>query len=473
MKRILPSLLLLATPLAAQETNPTSPSGDTITVSAAPFEISLELDASVESEQIAPISVAPEEWSDLTIVEAVSHGQRVKEGDRLVVFDTTALKKQISDLEASQKTAEITLSISKKNLEIAQITSPLDLEAAKLADEVATEALTYFEEIGKAQSEKSTANSLRNSAFRVDSAREELGQLTKMYEADDLTEETEEIILRRAKNDVESAEFLHEGAKLRASRTLEIELPRQHISLKDAAERARLAFDAAKANIPLGAQKQKLDYEKASGDYLDSIEKLKNLRADLQALDIRAPFSGLAYFGQSDNGKWTTAAAITKKLRPGGKILPHEIFLTVVSPERTKLSTSVAEDKLSSLLAPGITGSAHLAAEPGSSYPVRLASVGFVPLPAGGVAASIEFEKRPEPSWAPGRSAKVTLSLYKNANAITLPKSAIKAEGDKHFVTVIDADKRSPQEITTGRTHADKTEILSGLEPGTTVAAKP
>ena len=42
---------------------------------------------------------------------------------------------------------------------------------------------------------------------------EELNQLKKMYEADDLTEETEEIIIQRAQNDVDQAKFVESARK--------------------------------------------------------------------------------------------------------------------------------------------------------------------------------------------------------------------------------------------------------------------
>ena len=68
--------------------------------------------------------------------------------------------------------------------------------------------------------------SLKTSEQYLAYAAEELNQLKKMYEADDLTEETEEIILQRAQYQYERAKFSHEAAKIRNEETLQVQLPR-------------------------------------------------------------------------------------------------------------------------------------------------------------------------------------------------------------------------------------------------------
>ena len=55
---------------------------------------------------------------------------------------------------------------------------------------------------------------------------EELKQLEKMYKADDLTEETEEIVLKRARNNVDQMKFFTEMVKYEHDRDKEIDLPR-------------------------------------------------------------------------------------------------------------------------------------------------------------------------------------------------------------------------------------------------------
>src|SRR5207237_1152552 len=71
-------------------------------------------------------------------------------------------------------------------------------------------------------------------------AREELAQLQKMYRSKDLTEETEEMILKRQRHQVEQAEFLVRTAEVQRDLVVGIELPRQDQSVRAAAVAPRL-----------------------------------------------------------------------------------------------------------------------------------------------------------------------------------------------------------------------------------------
>ena len=80
--------------------------------------------------------------------------------------------------------------------------------------------------------------SVKSAAEYLEYAKEELRQLEKMYRSKDLTEETEEIILRRTRFQVESGEVRLKEAELRRDATLKVELPRREIKVREAAVRA-------------------------------------------------------------------------------------------------------------------------------------------------------------------------------------------------------------------------------------------
>jgi hypothetical protein len=61
---------------------------------------------------------------------------------------------------------------------------------------------------------KVLAFSLQSSKDRLEYAEEELRQLEKMYEADDLVEESEAIVLKRARNSVEAAKMSLASAQM-------------------------------------------------------------------------------------------------------------------------------------------------------------------------------------------------------------------------------------------------------------------
>ena len=94
-------------------------------------------------------------------------------------------------------------------------------ERSALALQKYQTALTRTEEDQKDFLEKRKARMLAEEEERVNKAlrhmsykQEELNQLTKMYKDDQVAEETEEIILKRLKNELGESEFAVQGAKL-------------------------------------------------------------------------------------------------------------------------------------------------------------------------------------------------------------------------------------------------------------------
>ena len=97
--------------------------------------------------------------------------------------------------------------------------------------------------------------------FMLDYEKDELEQLEKMYEADDLTEETEEIVLKRQKNSVEFAEFSLENAKLNRDEMLKVRLPRFDIEIKESLERTAMAQARAKWRSQLDLNRARYELE--------------------------------------------------------------------------------------------------------------------------------------------------------------------------------------------------------------------
>ena len=75
-----------------------------------------------------------------------------------------------------------------------------------------------------------------------------------MYTADDLTEETEEIVLKRARNEVEQGKFYLKSTELRTKKTVEQDIPRQEQQLTEAAKRAEIALGKARVTLPVSVR---------------------------------------------------------------------------------------------------------------------------------------------------------------------------------------------------------------------------
>ena len=106
---------------------------------------------------------------------------------------------------------------------------------------------------------KSVDFPLKGAQFQLDYAQDELDQLEKMYEADDLTEDTEEIVLKRSRTEVDFAKFNLEQTKEFCDELLMVRLPRFEIQIKESLDKAALAM--AQAKTALAARLESARYE--------------------------------------------------------------------------------------------------------------------------------------------------------------------------------------------------------------------
>ena len=159
--------------------------------------------------------------------EAALHGQRVVRGQPLLQLDAEAFERSKRSAEQAVRSARLDLEQANKQADSMEESIRLDLEAAELAEKIAREDLEYFLRQGREQQVEQLKESLKSSEQYVEYAREEYEQLKKMYEADEITEETEEIVLKRAKNDLERSEYFLKNTRNRVERGLNVDLDRQ------------------------------------------------------------------------------------------------------------------------------------------------------------------------------------------------------------------------------------------------------
>ncbi len=428
------------------------------------FELKVELDGVFQSVQETPLSVAPEAWSDLTVVDVVAHGTQVKKGEVLLRFDTAKLKEEIAELKKQAPLAELTLKLARQELASLEKTTPLSLETARRDKTESEQDLAYYEDVTRALRERDTKEDVRRIEQSLSYAQEELNQLEKMYQADDLTEETEEIILKRARNDVAYYEWLLIQTRERSARSLNTTIPREHDSMRRNVEKLALAWRQAEQGLPDALRKKRLEVEAQERAAAKNTRRLADLENDLSLLTVRAPHDGVVYYGASSRGKWVTAATVERKLVPGGKLAAHEVFLTLAKPSPLRLHVTVPEAKLRHLK-PGLNGHAWPSYDADAEFKTRLQSLSFVPHADNTHDAifTVPASDPEGPALFPGMTAKIRLDLYTAANALTAPKKAVHKDAKGHYVHMKDGSRR---DVTVGKANDDAYEILTGLKEG-------
>lgn len=452
--------LLLATPLCA---------GD-LTVQPEPFRIEHRFDATVLPAEYSSLTLQPESWKTFVIASLQDHGSAVKKDDVLISFEREAYERQLVDQTRAVATAELNLATQELNVAKLKEEVALQLTAAQQAKQVADENLDYFVKIGRPSSEKALVQDLKESEFRLAAAKEELKQLQQMYEADDLTEETEEIILDRQKFSVEAAEFSLERTKRAAESKRTFGLPREHEQLKRAAAEAAIALAKAEQNLPRSLQNAELELEGAREGLKRQKLELERLKKDGALLSWKAPADGIFLHGSLDDNQWQLGD-LAKVLNVGSSV-PLDRSLVSLAPEGAAPAlTAWVAPSIARTLAPETAVSLTIPGHEEVSLTGKIASI----------SASPSSEAKQSITLATGWPAEVpalwtspircTAVAYEKVDALQVPTNALQLAADGSWTVEVKlADGKTERRgVTRGRVSGKSTEILSGLEPGQVV----
>ena len=453
MKKALFLAALLSLPVLAGEH----------TVQSEPFETTISVDARFLPTDVTVIEIEPEQWSSFVIKDLVKHGSEVRKGDPILTFETEDFDKALAEANESAKGRALALAMAKRELSDLETSTTLALASEDRKFERNKEELDYFTTTGRAIEEELAAEHLDSAKRSLSYAEEELKQLLKMYEEDGLTEETEEIILKRQRSAVKSAQFNLKQAELSTKWTLTKTIPQKDIDLNSSFESASIAYETAKVNLPRALEQKRLSLAKAIRDDAEADEKLKELEADKAVLALTAPADGLIYYGEIANGVWSLGNT-EKFLFEKGSVPGDTPLMTLVpTGSPVALHTTLNQEQRLQLPADA-EGVAEVKGLEDSAYPVEIASLEMAPDPGGNYKLALKVKLPEDSPVLGGMSAKVKMFTYQSEDAIVVPKAALTTKDGKSTIKVKMADgKDEVREVKVGRRSEDKVEILEGL----------
>jgi multidrug efflux pump subunit AcrA (membrane-fusion protein) len=252
-------------------------------------------------------------------------------------------------------------------------------------------------------------------------------------------------------------------SKMSINRQLKISLPQQLISKKSTAVIGEITFQDSMLVLPRTLEQKRHSVQKAKRDQAKAEENLKKLKTDLESFEIVSPANGTLYYGLSKDGKWITAPAIIKKLVPGGKLAPREVFMTIVEPGSLGLRAIVPEAKLTHLkndLAATIIPTSN----PSLKIKGKVINVNHIP---GSFSVTLSAEIK-DPLLFPGMTAKVTIIAAKYDKVITVPNALLNDSN----VWIMNGEDKIQRPVKLGPSDGKVTVILEGLNDGEKVVSK-
>lgn len=413
-----------------------------------------------------PIQIEPSTWDDFKILEVAVHGSKVAKGDVLVRFDPERIDQKLMDSKRALEAGVLAIAQAEVDLKHLEETTPHQLETVRRAAEVAKEEHAYFIRTRRKATEEKAAQELERKKQMLSNQQEELKQLGKMYDADDVTEETEEIILTRQKDDVSAAEFALRMETLDYKRTLEVTLPREAVSLANSERDTALNLLKAQEDLPRTIAQKRIELAGLKTRHEREKEACAKLEKDRKLFEVKAPVDGWFYHGLVEDGRWTTGDLV-KALVKHGRPAPNRAFATFI-PADVKLSlTAFLEEATAGALKAELAGTATLVGREDIEIPVKLAALSTTPTADGAYRADLTATWPKGITPVTGATAKVRIISYHKDPAIAVPTRALHYGPRGWSVEVKLADgKTEKRPVRRGRISADLTEIVDGLEVG-------
>ncbi len=441
------------------------------------LKIDLPLDGTLVASKTHEVALRPKVWTEYEIVDVIEHGAKVHKGETLIKFDDDKINDAIADLELEQRLNELAIMKAEEDMPRMEKSLKLDFEDADRSDIHAQEDLKRYNETDRPMAVKSAEFLVKYYNFMLDYEKDELKELEKMYKADDLTEETEEIVLKRQRNSVEFAKFSLESAKLESDEMIKIRIPRMDVRIKEALDRAKLAKARAQMALSLDLDRARYELEQRKKLRTKSIDKHTKLLGDKELMEIKSPADGIVYYGQCVNGRWSDTPSLINRYKPHNNVPGGSIMMTIVESRPLYVTSTVGEGKR-----PEVTNGQKikvaLPAEGSDRVAGDVKSISPIPVSPGKFEITFHIKQDEIPAWVvAGMSCKVQVNIYDKKDALAVPKKAVHDDTDdpdKHYVWLVKADdeqaKPERRTVKLGKRKDDEIEILKGLKKGDVIS---
>ncbi len=469
---IKPAVVAVGIPASAPTSEPTSkPSvaaavGDTSAVTRGTLTLAFDFDGVFEPVDPFELKLKVRSYQgDFVVVKAVTPSTPVKKGDSLLELDPQKIDVQIAAAENELTGARAALVKAEADIKLGDAGDALAMTSAKDELAISQTELKRWDDMDGPATVLAGGMEIKQVQASLDDAVDELNELKKMYKSEDLTNQTADIVMKRAARGVElqkiSADIAKAGSD-RAQRFTPV-VSRQH--LVDTVDQhaqtiANLGASQAQSRVlramTLFANRQSVD---------EGVRKLTELKQDRTNFSITSPVDGVVVYGIFAHKAWQEMDR--DKFAVDSKLPADQVVMTVFTPGKLRVRTEWPEAQIT-LLTPDLKAKISSVATPELEYiavPRQAMLVGAAK--GDGQAFDVPMDLPPvDPRLVPGYKANVSVDAGKVENVLLVPNTAVyrgkvwvhKPGGD---------DEVRP--VTVGRTDGKQTEIRAGLNEVETV----
>jgi multidrug efflux pump subunit AcrA (membrane-fusion protein) len=436
---------------------------ETVAVKRATIKCAIDLDGYFEPIDATEVRIRPKQYQgELEIVSAAAHGAAVTKGQTILQLKNDELDRQLAAAENELTGAKANAAKADADVKLGEQADALAMQMQQTEVDNAVKGVEWFDKVDGKQMLKQAELGVRNAKDNVEDQNDELDQLKKMYKSEELTNQTADIVVKRALRSLDLSKISLAMFQDRATKTTEFDHANAKQKLtyaieqqKQAAAQLQAAQDQAKVARQTAQTTAKLTLDKAQ-------QKYDELKGDREALTVKAPFDGVVLYGQLRQGAWQNADP--NLLRVGEKVAPSAVLMTVFTPGKLKLNVDVPESKVAY-----VTAGTACRVVPVALPEAATAATCKQPSPSGkatdagqAFATTIELSSV-DARLLPGERASVHMDAKEAKDVLTVPLAAV----SRGRVRVKGADGKDEfRDVVTGLAGDELIEIKSGLKEG-------
>ena len=406
----------------------------------------------------------------LQVLEVVEHGATVEQGNVVLRLDAEALETALHKGELAVRTKEIGLHRARIALEELERDGDRDREMAEQDLELARHSLEGYREIQRPLDARAYHRGEKAYLDSIADQEEEIEQLGKMYAEDELTEATEELVLKRARRKLASTRERLEIYRARFRYSLSHSENKTLHTLERAVEKKEAQLRKLRHDEDTKREQAEIKLESAKHDLRASRKNLERLRGDAEAFAVRAPHAGIVLHGNlvspsPPNGVMDVKVA-ANPIRVGDIVKAKGPIITVAVPGAMKVRFALKPaDRYHAQV--GMAAAVLPKALPETVLAATLEPMGRFPRPDGSWTAHALFGGGAE-RLVPLLKCSVRAVLIDLPDALIVPTKALFQRDGRWYCHARD---RSPfglsaRAVVRGASSGKYTVVLDGLREG-------
>ena len=307
----------------------------------------LKVSGVFEATQSQEVKAGTKHMASLEITRLAAHGAKVSKGQNVVWFDTEPMDKKVKEVETALRLSKLTLDDDEFGYKQFVETQKLDRAAADRAKKAAQQDYDNFVKVDRERQRLDAEFSIKSSTASLANAQEELKQLEQMYKEDDLTEESEEIVLKRAKQSVEAAQHRLAGTMIISKRTIDQSIPRSQASQDDKLARASMTYQKTLHDLNTAKQRRDIEIKQKRDAFADEEKKVTEIRAERKKAVLQSSLDGIVIYGSLARGKISDKPST---LKVGSKVTGDQVIATIVGTKQLQVRVDLKESESTRLV---------------------------------------------------------------------------------------------------------------------------